>query len=136
MAMARKTKTPKAADHLQLGAFFYRSGSYDLAIEQFVAASKRAPHLPNVWLNLGVAYIDKGELQKAKESLERALKLKPDYPPAYFHLGVLYERLGDLERARESFNRVIDLDRYGELGRRASEIVGGSFEKVIFSLHQ
>lgn len=71
--MARRTKKATVAEQLRLGVFFYRSGSYDLAIEQFLAASKRAPNTPNVWLNLGAVYIDKSELAKAKIALERAL---------------------------------------------------------------
>jgi Tfp pilus assembly protein PilF len=83
-----------------------------------------------------VAYIDKDDLNKAKAVLDRALKLKPDYASAYFHLGLLYDKLGDLEKARESYKRVIELDRYGELGRRANEMVGGFNPKVTFSLQQ
>ena len=71
--MARRTKKATVAEQLRLGVFFYRSGIYDLAIEQFLAASKRAPNTPNVWLNLGAVYIDKSELAKAKIALERAL---------------------------------------------------------------
>jgi tetratricopeptide (TPR) repeat protein len=134
--MTRRSKKASVAEHLRLGVFFYRSGSYDLAIEQFLAASKRAPHTPNVWLNLGATYIDQGELAKAKMALERALRLKPDYGSAFFHLGQLYDEDGDAEKARECFKRVILLEPHSEIGRRAKERVEGFHPRVVLSLHQ
>lgn len=133
--MARGSKKATVAEHLRLGVFFYRSGSYDLAIEQFVVASRKAPDLPNVWLNLGAAYLDKGELSKANDALRRALSLKPDYASAFFHLGQLYDRQADPEKAGECFKRVIELEPKSELGRRARERVEGFHPKVVFSLH-
>jgi len=114
---------------------FYRSRSYDLAIEQFLLARKLAPHAPNVWNNLGVAYMDKGEVDKSMSALQRALELNPEYPSAHFHLGQLYDKLGNLEQARECYKQVIDLDKYGELGRRARERIEGVRPRVIMSLH-
>jgi tetratricopeptide (TPR) repeat protein len=134
--MARRTKQATVAEHLRLGVFFYRSGNYDLAIEQFLAASKKAPHTPNVWLNLGASYIDKGELLKAKAALERALGLKPDYASAFFHLGQLYDKQANNEKARGCFERVITLTPHSELGRRARERIDGFHPRVVFSLDQ
>jgi Flp pilus assembly protein TadD len=131
----RRNKRATAYDHLQLGVIFYRSKSYDLAIEQFQLARKQAPHSPNVWNNLGVAYLDKGELGEAMSAFEQALKLKPDYASAYFNLGQLYDVLGDHQKARECLRRVIEYDKHGELGRRAKERIEGFHPKVVFSLH-
>lgn len=133
--MAHKNKRATAYDHLQLGLIFYRSKSYDLAIEQFELARKKAPHAPNVWNNLGVAYLDKGEMEKAMSAFQRALELKPDYASAYFNLSQLFEKLGDQEQVRECLKKVIQLDEHGELGRRAKERIEGFHTRVIFSLH-
>jgi tetratricopeptide (TPR) repeat protein len=132
--MTYRNKRPTAADHLQLGVIFYRSRSFDLAIQQFLLASKKAPHAPNVWNNLAVAYIDKGELDKAMLALGRALKLKPDYVSAHFHLGQLFDKRGENEEAVECFNRVIELDPYGELGRRAKERIEGFRPKFVLGM--
>jgi tetratricopeptide (TPR) repeat protein len=132
---ARKNKRATAYDHLKLGVIFYRSKSYDLAIEQFQLARKQAPHAPNVWNNLAVAYLDKGDLDKAMSALQHALKLKPDYASAHFHLGQLYDKMGDREQARVSFKRVMQLDRHGELGRRAKERIEGFHPKVVLAIH-
>jgi superkiller protein 3 len=129
--MANRSKRATAAEHCRLGLFFYRSGNYDLAIEQFIAASKKAPRAPNVWLNLGVVYIDKGDLVKAMVALEKALELKPNYAPAYFHLGQLYDKRGEDEKASECFNRVIELEPRGELSRRARERLEGFHPKIL-----
>jgi len=133
--MARRNKRATAYDHLQLGVIFYRSKSYDLAIEQFLLARKKAPHAPNVWNNLGVAYLDKGELDKAMSALQRALTLRREYASAHFHLGQLYDKLGEHEQARDCYMKVMELDKYGDLGRRAKEQVEGFRPRVILSLH-
>jgi Flp pilus assembly protein TadD len=133
--VAHRNQRATAYDHLQLGVIFYRSKSYDLAIEQFQLARKQAPHSVNVWNNLAVAYMDKGELENARSALQRALKLNPRYASAHFHLGQLYDKLGNNQRARECYMKVIEFDEHGELGRRARERVEGFQPKVVLSLH-
>ena len=133
--VTRRNKRATAYDHLQLGLIFYRSKSYDLAIEQFQLACKQAPHAVNVWNNLAVAYMDKGELDKAMSALQHALKLNPRYASAHFHLGQLHDKLGNNELARDCYLKVIEFDKHGELGRRAKERVEGFHPRVIFSLH-
>jgi tetratricopeptide (TPR) repeat protein len=134
--MARTSKKTTVAEQLRLGVFFYRAGSYDLAIEQFLAASRRAPHTPNIWVNLGATYIDKGELENAKGALERALQLRSAYASAFFHLGQLYDKQTREKKARECFKRVVELEPHSELGRRARQRVEGFQARVVFSLHQ
>jgi tetratricopeptide (TPR) repeat protein len=134
--MTRSTKRATVAEQLRLGVFFYRRGSLDLAIEQFLAASKRSPHAPNIWLNLGAAYIDKNDLGNAKAALEHALTLKPDYASAFFHLGQLYDKQADAENAFSCFNQVITLEPHGELARRAREQLEGFRFGSAFRLHQ
>jgi Tfp pilus assembly protein PilF len=133
--VARRNKRATAYDHLQLGLIFYRSKSYDLAIEQFQLARKQAPHAVNVWNNLAVAYMDNGELDKAMSALQHALKLNPRYASAHFHLGQLHDKLGNIDLARECYKKVIEFDKHGELARRAKDRIEGFHPRVIFSLH-
>jgi Flp pilus assembly protein TadD len=72
--MARKTKA-HAFEHNQLGVTFFQSGAIELAIEQFMKATRRAWWVPSYWLNLGVALLDKGELDEAESALMRAIAL-------------------------------------------------------------
>ena len=132
---AHRNKRATCYDHLQLGLIFYRSKSYELAIEQFQLARKQAPHSLNVWNNLAVAYMDNGELDKAMSALQHALKLNPRYASAHFHLGQLYDKLGNNDLARECYKKVIEFDKHRELARRAKERIEGFHPRVVFSLH-
>ena len=122
--MTRKRRGT-AAEHCQLGMFFYSKGSCDLAIEQFLLAARRAPHAPNVWSNLGAAYLDKRAFTKARAALDRALVLKPNYAAALFHLGQLYDEIGDLARANECFKRVVQIEPHSDRGWRSKERLDG-----------
>lgn len=133
--VAHRNKRATAYDHLQLGLIFYRSKSYDLAIEQFQLARKQAPHAVNVWNNLAVAYMDNGELDKAMSALQHALKLNPRYASAHFHLGQLHDKLGNIDLARECYKKVIEFDKHGELARRAKDRIEGFHPRVILSMH-
>jgi superkiller protein 3 len=130
--MARRRSKGTAVEHCQLGIFFYSKGSYDLAIEQFILAGKRAPHAPNIWSNLGAVYIDKHDFGKARAALDRALALKPDYGAALFHLGQLYDEQGDGQKAEECFRRVMQIEPHTERGWRAKERVEGIKPRIVF----
>ena len=114
------------------GIFFYRSGSYDLAIEQFVLVGMRAPHAPNIWSNLGAAYIDKRDFGKARAALDRALALKPDYGAALFHLAQLYDEQGEGLKVEECYRRVMQIEPHTERGWRAKERVEGIKPRIVF----
>ncbi|HEY6331342.1 MAG TPA: tetratricopeptide repeat protein [Blastocatellia bacterium] len=129
--MAKKRPQGTAAEHCRLGMFLYGKGSYDLAIEQFQLALRRAPHAANVWSNLGAAYIDKKDFTKARQALEHALALKPDYGAALFHLGQLYDEIGEAQKAEECFRRVMTIEPHTYRGWRAKERALGIKPRVV-----
>jgi protein O-GlcNAc transferase len=121
--MRRKRAT--LAEQLRLGVYFFNSGAIDLAIAQFTAATKRAPHLATVWMNLGAAYLEKKDLAHADESLQRALNLRPDFAAAHYHLAQVCEARGENERAKECYQRAAELSPHTDLGRHALELATG-----------
>jgi tetratricopeptide (TPR) repeat protein len=120
-----RKQRPGLAEQLRLGAYFFNTGAIDLAIKEFTAATKRAPHCANAWMNLGAAYLEKKDLARAEEALQRALKLRPEYAAAYYHLGQLCEARGQSEQARENYQRAAGLSPQTWLGRHALELATG-----------
>ena len=128
--MGRRTRA-KASEHNQLGVTFFQSRSIDLAIEQFIQATKRAPWVATYWLNLGVALLDRGKVDEAKTALDKSLKLNPQSQSAYFHLGQIHTKRGDDASSREAYLKVIDLNSSTDLARRARELTEGRCPHLI-----
>ena len=120
-----RRKRPTIAEQLRLGAYFFSTGALDLAIQEFTAATRRAPHSATAWMNLGAAYLEKKEVAKAEEMLQRALKLRPDYAAAYYHLAQLCEMRGQPRESREYYQRTADLAPHTDMGRHALELATG-----------
>jgi tetratricopeptide (TPR) repeat protein len=120
-----RRKRPTVAEQIRLGAYFFSTGAIDLAIAQFTAATKRAPHSATAWMNLGAAYLEKKDLARAEESLQRALELRPDFAAAYYHLAQLCGARGENERAKQYHQRAADLAPQTDLGRHALELATG-----------
>jgi tetratricopeptide (TPR) repeat protein len=120
-----RRKRPTLAEQIRLGAYFFGAGAIDLAIAQFTAATKRAPHSATAWMNLGAAYLEKKDLTRAEESLQRALKLQPDFAAACYHLAQLCEARGENDRAKQHYQRAADLAPHTDLGRHALELATG-----------
>ena len=49
-----RRKRPTVAEQVRLGAYFFTTGAIDLAIAQFTAATKRAPHSATAWMKSGI----------------------------------------------------------------------------------
>jgi Tfp pilus assembly protein PilF len=77
-------------------------------------------------LHLGRALAKKGDLQASMEVLEDAITVNPpSVPPAVTHLelGRVYYKLGYNARAREVLTKVATLDKEGEYGAAATELL-------------
>lgn len=76
--------------------------------------------------HLGRALAHQGDLQASMEVLEDAVTVNPpSVPPAMSHLelGRIYYKLGYNAKAREVLTRVTTMDRGGEFGTEASELL-------------
>ncbi len=80
-----------------------------------------------VRVNLGRALVHQGDYQGAMEAFEDALNVNPpSVPPAItnLELGRVYYKLGYTVRAREALTKVATLDKGGEYGTAAAELLG------------
>jgi Flp pilus assembly protein TadD len=118
-------KKPKPEENNALGAYFYRLGELDLAIAQFRAAVRKAPHHTIYWTNLGTALMDAGDLVGAEEALHRALRLRPNHQAALFALGQLADLRGQPDQARVYYQQVVEIDATSRFGERAEEKLSG-----------
>lgn len=121
--MVQKRATARQSN--QLGVTFFQSGALELAIEQFMRATKRAPWVPTYWLNLGVALLERGAVNEAEAALERCLNLNPQSQSAFFHFGQIHIKRGDYSSAEASYLKVIELDPSTHLAQRAHEFIEG-----------
>lgn len=65
-----------------LGWAFYKSGSYQTAIDQLTISTQKLPDNPENHYHLGMAYLGARRFELAARSLERALKIDPHFPGA------------------------------------------------------
>lgn len=76
--------------------------------------------------HLGRALAHEGDLQGAMEALEDALAVNPpNVPPAQsnLELGRVYYKMGFERRAKETLTKVATIDKHGEYGSAAREIL-------------
>jgi tetratricopeptide (TPR) repeat protein len=97
-------------EFLNRGTYFYMTGDYDKAIEEFKSLLKVNPNDVFTHFVLGYVYDKKGWSNMAIEELEEAIRLDPGYINAYNNLGTIYNRLGKREEATEMFNMAIELN--------------------------
>jgi type IV pilus assembly protein PilF len=97
-----------AADlNYQLGARYYRNGSYELARDRLLLSIELNPKKAIVYSTLALTYEQLGNTRLATEAYERAVKVAPrnfDVQNAY---AVFLCRYGDYAKARKYFDRAI-----------------------------
>lgn len=86
-----------------------QSGHFARALEVFKRFQTRAPHLPEVHVNLGFTYLGMGQLALAEASFQQALQLRPGQANAYYGMALIHERRGDLDLARGAMRTFIHL---------------------------
>lgn len=115
--------------HTYLGQVLAGEGRWDEAVKSYrrALANPLYPTPDLARFHLGRALAQSGDLQGAMEVFEDALTVNPpSVPPALTHLelGQVYYKLGYTARARETLNKVATLDKGGEYGTAASELLG------------
>jgi len=86
-----------------------QSGDYATAVEALRRFQARAPHVPEIHVNLGFAYLGLEQPGRAEESFRQALQLRPEQANAYYGMGLVHERRGDLDLARGAMRTFIHL---------------------------
>jgi tetratricopeptide (TPR) repeat protein len=117
--MPRKRTT--ANEHNILGGFFFSRGLYDLAIEHFKKAIKKAPSSAAMHCNLGSAYLSKKEYEPALEQFNKALELNQHHARSYYGRGRVLEALELYVEAMEEYSQAIALNPPGSLMREIKD---------------
>jgi tetratricopeptide (TPR) repeat protein len=114
--------------HTFLGKVLEREDRWPEAIQEFRLALTNplyaTPDLAR--FHLGRALAHEGDYHGAMEALEDALVVNPpNVPPALsnLELGRIYYKLGFERRAKEALTKVMTLDKNGEYGAAAKELL-------------
>ena len=75
------------------------SGSFDLAVQEYLAVIRLEPNLAEARVNLGLVYYLQARYDESARTLEKSLALKPGMRGVDLFLGIDYVRLGEARRA-------------------------------------
>jgi len=114
--------------HNYLGQVLAQQNRWDEAIKAYRQALANPLYATpdKARFNLGIALVHEGKLQPAMEMFEDALAVNPpNVPPSltYFELGKVCYKLGYHTRAREVLGKVAAMEKGGELGTAAEELL-------------
>lgn len=98
------------ATKLHLGAEAMRNHEPETAAAYFAEATKLAPNVAEVWMNLALAYEQQGKAQAEIQALQTALKLKPTLRGANLFLGIAWYKLDNFSKATAALNREAGLN--------------------------
>jgi protein O-mannosyl-transferase len=103
--------TPKSGKlQSNLGAFYFQTNQYSLAMEHYRIAESIMPDSPPLLTNLGIILKQQGRIDEAIAYLRRAVLLAPGDTRARNVLGVALEKQGDLSGAIAEFDTIIKQD--------------------------
>jgi tetratricopeptide (TPR) repeat protein len=128
IALNEKRQGRFASAHVNLSAYYNRTGDSAKALEYARKALEIDPGSDRAWFQIAKADERQGRLDDAVDSMNRAISFNPRASSYYYVLAGLYRRLGKVEESRkalESFTRLEQESRELEKMRR-----GGS-DKVI-----
>jgi protein O-mannosyl-transferase len=92
-----------------LGMFFYKSGQFDMAIENFGKAVAVKSVYIDAYSNLGMAFYRIGQYNEAIENFDKAIALDPEYYKAYNNRALAFGKIGRFDKAIEDYNKTIAL---------------------------
>ena len=98
-----------ASAHVNLSAYYNRTGQPEKALEYALQAISLDPRSDRAWFQKAKAEEREGRLGEAVESLNQAIALNPRAASHYYVLATLYRRLGkgdESQKALDSFKRL------------------------------
>jgi tetratricopeptide (TPR) repeat protein len=114
-----------ASAHVNLSAYYNRTGDAERALDHARKAQKLDPNSDRAWFQEAKAHERQGHLDKAVLALDRAVVLNPRASSYYYVLAGLYRRLGWMNESRkalEIFKRLeqesAELDKKRRSGTR------------------
>lgn len=89
-----KNKTPEnfskeEVDLIEMGKFYFISGKYDEAIDEFEKVIKINPRNADAYFNMGIVKEAKNDSSGAKKMYEKTLEIIPDHKTAKKHIDKL-----------------------------------------------
>jgi tetratricopeptide (TPR) repeat protein len=100
-----------ASAHVNLSAYYNRTGNPDKALEYARKALELDPKSDRAWFQAARADERQGLLDKAVDSMNRAITLSPRSSSYYYVLAGLYRRLGRMEESRKALESFTRLER-------------------------
>ena len=93
-------RSETAGTHVNRGILYLRAQNFTSALEDFEAALRIVPGMPEAFVNRGNAYFMQGQFNAALADYDAAIAgdTKQIYA-AYYNRGLVYERLGQKEKA-------------------------------------
>jgi len=84
-----KSFSIEEVDLIEMGKFYFISGKYDEAIEEFEKVVKINPKNADAYFNMGMVKEAKNDSVGAKKMYEKTLEIIPDHKTAIKHLDKL-----------------------------------------------
>jgi Flp pilus assembly protein TadD len=100
-----------ASAHVNLSAFYNRTGQPEKALEYAKTALELNPHNDRAWFQMAKAQERRGELEAAVDSANRAVQLNSHASSYYYVLATLYRRLGRTNESVQALEQFTKLDR-------------------------
>ena len=98
-----------AEQNYQLGAQYFRNGSYDLARDRLQRAIEYDPKMARAHSMLALTYVQLGNTRLAIESFDQAIRYGPNNQDVRNTYAVFLCRQGDFDEARKQFDRAINI---------------------------
>jgi tetratricopeptide (TPR) repeat protein len=105
-----------ASAHVNLSAFYNRTGNPERALEFADSALGLDPKSDRAWFQKGKAAERQGRAEEAVDSVNRAISFNPRASSYYYVLAGLYRRLGRMDESRRA------LESFTRLEREAAEL--------------
>jgi len=82
----------KAAFYVNLGFSYYKTGKYQMAVEQFEKALSLDKNYRNIHALLGSAFLQMGNTDKAIAAYKKQIELTPKIADYQYNLGLAYQK--------------------------------------------
>jgi tetratricopeptide (TPR) repeat protein len=111
IALNQSRKGSFASAHVNLSAYYNRTGDPNKALEYAQKALELDPKSDRAWFQKAKANERQNRLNDAVDSLNRAISFNPRASSYFYVLASLYRRLGRMEESRKALDRFTSLDR-------------------------
>ncbi len=98
-----------AEQNYQLGARYFRNGSYELARDRLTRAIELEPRMASAHSMLALTYVQLGNTRLATESFDRAIRYGPNDQDVRNTYAVFLCGQREFDEARKQFDRAIDI---------------------------